>query len=82
MRYALRRNGILVWLLAMSFLSPLAVATFAVVYANHIERESNRQWCGTLNAVDYPGQKAEPGPRGEVIRNIRELRHKYGCDQK
>lgn len=76
------RKKLFRWLVVMSVLSPLSVAIGGVWYTNQVQQEANRQWCDTLNSIDYPGRQAAPGPAGEVLRNIRILRHKYGCDRK
>lgn len=92
-KYVHVRRGVFVWLVTMAFLSPFLMSVAGFWYTNRVQRESEQRWmraqkeseqiwCGTLNAIDFPGRKVDPGPAGEVIRRIRIQRQIYGCDAK
>lgn len=49
----------------MAFLSPMAMAVFGVIYANHVQQnteihfattqsQSDKRWCSLFSAIDVP----------------------------
>lgn len=75
------RRGLLVWLLAMSVLSPLLVGVAGIVYTSHVQRQADRRWCALLSSLDSP-QAPATTDRGRVVQQqMHELRTDLGCDR-
>jgi len=78
------KRGVLVWLLAMSLISPMIVALGGVWYTGHVERQSDHQWCELLGAIDRPPAPGITDPavlkrNADFIVKIHRLRVNKGC---
>jgi hypothetical protein len=78
------KRGVLVWLLAASLVSPMAVALGSVWFTGHAQRQSDHQWCELLDAIDRPPDPVikDPATRARnviFVARIHRLRVSMGC---
>jgi len=85
---------ILVYLLTMSFFSPLAVSLFGVWYTKQsqddaewrfkqIQTQSDQRWCDLLRGIDQPPTENPKVPlterQQEIQQKLHKLRLELGC---
>lgn len=60
-----------------------AAMIFSVLYANSVDRESNRRWCGVVTTLDDAYNQSGTRPQSQIgldlAREIRQLRIDFGC---
>jgi hypothetical protein len=71
----------LAYALLAVIVSILGVGFGVILYATHIDSESNRRWCGVVSTLDNAYSQYVPTtPLGqELAREIKQLRNDFGC---
>lgn len=69
-------NRRMVWALVVSYALSATLGIGSILYAGHIDSESNRQWCDLLVPLDernerIPPQNTEAKRFAESIHNLR-----------
>jgi hypothetical protein len=69
--------------LLIAFVSSLVMGVVAVQYANHVDRQSNQQWCEIVVTLDETYDKQPPqSESGKVIaREMKRMRHDFDCKE-
>lgn len=76
---------IYVWLLVMSFVSPMGVAVAGFVYTGYNQHQADKRWCRLFADLDQaramsPTTDPEERRRSEMFRErIHDLRVEHGC---
>lgn len=70
------------YMLIVIFVSSIAGSGVAILYAGHVDRQSNQRWCGLVVRLDDTYR--EKTPTSELGRDIanefKQLRHDFGCN--
>jgi hypothetical protein len=71
----------LTYALCAVVVSIIGVGLGVILYANYIDSESNRRWCGVVTTLDDAYSQNRPTtPIGqELARELRNLRVDFGC---
>lgn len=56
--YAIPKQFFIVWV--VSFVCMLAVVLVSIRYANYVDEQSNKRWCGVVNAINDAYKKDPP----------------------
>jgi hypothetical protein len=64
----------MLWALIASYVVSAAMGITAILYAGHVDSESNKQWCDLLVPLDNAYQ--ETPPTTPVGRNIADAMHR------
>lgn len=74
-------NRSVLYALVVVFATVLAVAALSIWYANHVQRESNRNWCDLVTTLDAAYQANPPqSPIGrQLAADMHNLRVRLGC---
>lgn len=75
---------VFVWLLVMSFLSPMAVAISGFVYTGYNQHQADIRWCQLFADLDRPVDPriTDPAQRArtqQTVNRIHRLRVEHGC---
>jgi hypothetical protein len=70
-----------VYSLIMTYVSCVVIAVGAVLYANYVDRNSNRQWCDLVVPLDqaYTSQVPTTELGRTVARAIHRIRDSFEC---
>lgn len=65
----------------VAYLATLAIGAAALLYADHVDSQSNRRWCGLVTTLDdtYTSQLPTTQLGQSIAREIKQLRHEFGC---
>jgi hypothetical protein len=71
----------LTYALCAVVVSIIGVGFVVILYANYIDSESNRRWCGVVTTLDDAYSQNRPTtPIGLALaRELNELRHDFEC---
>jgi hypothetical protein len=69
------------WVLVVCLVAAMTAAASAMVYANRVAHQSERQWCGLVVALDDAYRSTPPTtPLGrQVAAEMARLREQFGC---
>jgi hypothetical protein len=71
----------LVYALVAVIVSILGVGLGVILYATHIDRESNRHWCGIVSTLDdaYSEHTPTTALGQDLAHELKQLRNDFGC---
>jgi hypothetical protein len=71
----------LIYALITVIVSILGVGFGVILYAQHIDEESNRHWCGVVSTLDdaYSEHTAVTALGQDLARELKQLRNDFGC---
>jgi hypothetical protein len=71
----------LVYALVAVVVSMLGVGLIVIVYAKHIDEESNRHWCGVVSTLDdaYTQNSPTTDIGRYLAREFKQLRSDFDC---
>lgn len=71
----------ILWIILACFVSVVAVTISGIFYTNHVQRDTNRQWCELLRPLDKA--YSETPPATELGRDVANALHslyiKFNC---
>jgi hypothetical protein len=79
-KYALTRQS--AYMLIVIFVSALAASMSAVLYAGHVDRESNKKWCNLVVRLDdtYRTQIPTSQLGRDIANEFKQLRQDFDCN--
>jgi hypothetical protein len=71
----------LAYALVAVIVSILGVAAVVIIYANYIDSQSNRRWCGVVTTLDdaYSQHTPTTAIGQDLAHELRQLRNDFGC---
>lgn len=75
-------NKAVAYSLIMIFLASVTSALAAIMYAKHVDNESNQRWCGLVVRLDDTYREKPPGTElgRDIATEFQKLRHDFGCN--
>lgn len=71
----------ILWSLVVSYVVSIALGVNALLYANHVDNQSNHNWCEVIDPLNIAYTQAPP--QTELGRQIaiafRHLKDEFGC---
>jgi hypothetical protein len=68
-------------MLLTAYIACMLMTIVSITYADHIDSQSNRRWCGVMTTLDDAYTEVPPQqPAGiHLAQEIKTLRHEFDC---